>query len=90
MGRGSRTRSSLPKLRRSSSMPTKDGWRRMMLLMVDAEDETLVLDEYEARAVDDRDEDRRNELRSLEGEKRPETVSNRVLNMVAVGLQRGL
>lgn len=58
--------------------------------MVDAEDETLVLDEYEARAVDDRDEDRRNELRSLEGEKRPETVSNRVLNMVAVGLQRGL
>lgn len=61
-----------------------------MLLMVDAEDETLVLDEYEARAADDRDEDRRNELRSLEGEKRPETVSNRVLNMVAVGLRRGL
>lgn len=69
-------------------MPTKDGWRRMMLLMVDAEDETLVLDEYEARAADDRDEDRRNELRSLEGEKRPETVSNRVLNMVAVGLRK--
>ena len=47
--------------------------------MVDA-DETL---EYESRVAADEDR-RRNELRSLEGEKRPATVSNRLLNMRAV------
>jgi hypothetical protein len=48
----------------------------MMLLMVEADDEMLVCDEYESR-VDDEREERRNESRSLEGEKRAETVSKR-------------
>jgi hypothetical protein len=43
MGLGSRRLSSLPKLLRSSSMFTRDGWRRMMLLIVAAEAESVVL-----------------------------------------------
>lgn len=78
-GRGSSTRNSLPKVRRSSSRPTRDGCRMMMLLMVDeADEDTLVWEEYESRADDeDAREDRRKESRRREGEKRAETASKR-------------
>lgn len=51
----------------------------MMLLMVDeADEDTLVWEEYESRADDeDAREDRRKESRRREGEKRAETASKR-------------
>ena len=64
--------SSAAKVRRSSSMLMMEGWRKMTLLMALTGD-MVDDDEYELRALlarDEADEDRRNEVRRLWGEKR--------------------
>lgn len=63
--------SSLPKLLRSSSRSSIDGWRKTMLLMVLTGDEEAVA--YESRSLlarDEAEEERRKEVRSWLGEKR--------------------
>lgn len=65
--------SSLPKLLRSSSRPTMEGWRKMMLLMVLTGDEMEALDEYEFRALlalDEAEDERRKLVRRPCGAKR--------------------
>lgn len=71
MGRGSRMPSSEPKVRRSSSRPTMEGWRKMMLLIVltgEDTDEPIESRLLLAREADD--DERRKEVRRVEGARR--------------------
>ena len=72
--------SSAAKVRRSSSMLMMEGWRKMTLLMALTGD-MVDDDEYELRALlarDEADDDRRNEVRMLWGEKRAARAWRRV------------
>lgn len=58
-----------------------DGWRRMILLMVSADEDEERMESWEE---EDADEERRNEVLSLEGEKRAVMVWKRVVCMIAI------
>jgi hypothetical protein len=71
MGRGSRMFSSLAKLLLSSSRSTIEGWRKMMLLMVlTGEDTVEAMESRLLLARDEAEDERRKEVRRVDGEKR--------------------
>lgn len=60
-----------------------DGWRRMILLMVSADEDEERMESWEE---EDADEERRKEVLSLEGEKRAVMVWKRVVCMIAIAI----